>query len=284
MNQSKENYKRLPGRARAGVSTFDPSRYQLWLGEDHLLHLSKTYFSESYKRFYFNDIQALTMTRTATGLAINAVPIIFIVFFGAPALVAMFAPADLSGVRIFFAVLSGVLAVGLVANVLLGPTCRCQLNTAVQIEKLPALGRIRTARRTLAILQSAIEEAQGRLRVEGPEASSDQVVVQQASMNAHREAAAIPKKSEPLRHEKGIFHVILFALVLIGSATVYVDFFFRYSLGSATGIKDSFDSILFLVTFVIAIVALVRQQGTDITKDLKRVTWAVFGLLIASFL
>ena len=52
-------YRKLPGRA-AGFG--EASR--LYLSGDHLLLVTATGFSESYRRFYLRDIQSITARRT----------------------------------------------------------------------------------------------------------------------------------------------------------------------------------------------------------------------------
>ena len=49
----------------------------------------------------------------------------------------------------------------LLLNLLLGPTCVCYLRTAVQIDRLAAIRRVRRAERALDRLRPLIEAAQG---------------------------------------------------------------------------------------------------------------------------
>ena len=51
-------YRRLT-RSRAGVGSYS----SLWLGADHVMQLSSTGYTESYRRFYFRDIQAIFLVR-----------------------------------------------------------------------------------------------------------------------------------------------------------------------------------------------------------------------------
>ena len=277
MAQNEEKYKRLPGRSGAYISWFDPSRYQLWLGEDHLLHLSWTNFSESYKRFYLKDIQTIVLSRTMRGRIINIVLGILLLI---SALLCW--PLALgAGVTIqvyVFGTLAPMFAILLGWNTLFGPTCRCCLHTAVQVEELPSLGRIRSARKTFVILQLAVEAAQGKLTAEDLDVSSEKQTMHQASAHALPAiSAASSKEAVPLKHENGKAHMFLFALMPIGAATSLADIFYRHS------IKDMFDMIFFLATLLIAIVALIRQRDSDLPSDLKRTTWVVLWIMIASF-
>ena len=256
---------------------FDPSRYQLWLGADHLLHLSWTNFSESYKRFYLKDIQTIVLSRTMTGRIINIVLGILLLI---SALLCW--PLALgSGITtqvIVFGTFAPVFAILLGWNSLFGPTCRCCLHTAVQVEELPSLGRLRSARKTFAILQLAVEAAQGTLTAEDLDVSSEKQTMHQASAHALPAILAAPsKEAVMLKHENGKAHMFLFAFMLVGAATGVADIFYRHS------IKDMFDMIFYLATLLIAIVALVRQRDSDLPSNLRRTTWVVLGIMIASF-
>ena len=56
-----------------------------------------------------------------------------------------------------------VFAVPLLINNILGPACTCYLRTAVQIEEMPPLSRVRRARQVLDRIRPFIIAAQGGL-------------------------------------------------------------------------------------------------------------------------
>src|SRR5271157_5492261 len=60
---TKPQYSRLPGRSGIFV------RGSLWMSADHLLSVRRNPFSESYRRFYFGDIQAIVVTEIPDLLA-----------------------------------------------------------------------------------------------------------------------------------------------------------------------------------------------------------------------
>lgn len=132
----------------------------LWLGPDHLLSISSTGYSETYKRFYFRDIQAIVITssiRRALWNWIWGVPMAFCLVLCLRNL----KPSDDGTASIVYAIIAGVFAVPLLINSFRGQACVCQLRTAVQIEPLPSLGRIRKTRRVLAKIRPLIAAAQG---------------------------------------------------------------------------------------------------------------------------
>src|ERR1035438_3817814 len=53
---TKLQYSRMPGRSGLVV------RDSLWMSADHLLSVRRNPFSESYRRYYFADIQAIVLT------------------------------------------------------------------------------------------------------------------------------------------------------------------------------------------------------------------------------
>ena len=160
-------YRRLTrASARSRFALAVRSRSALWLGPDHVLSIESDNFRESYKRFYFRDIQAILVQKTnrfrtwniILGLFI-AISLIFALAF-LPASMPNFSNAASGGVVIF-----GVLAVFtapiLLVHLIRGPTCKSFLRTAVQIEELPSLRRIKTTRRVLGTLHPLIVAAQG---------------------------------------------------------------------------------------------------------------------------
>jgi len=146
-------YKKVPGRGTNFVE-----RVTLYLAPDHLLYVSSTGFTESYRRFYFRDIHALTVRKTITGPLLSAFwgTLLFFCLVGALSTGSAVGwlwwgiPGTL-----FFALLLG--------NVLRGPTCVCEIHTAVQSRRLYSVNRLRRAERFLAVLRPLLFAAQGQV-------------------------------------------------------------------------------------------------------------------------
>jgi len=150
-------YKRLTrARSSGGFAVAVASRTSLWLGADHLLFVNSSGYTETYKRFYFRDIQTFVLQKTQRANVVNIVLTILLVLFLSPALV-----AQGIGWKIFLFTLAGIFTIFLLANLLQGQTCRCFLRTAVQTEQLPPLNRIRRAQKVFALLRPLIAAAQG---------------------------------------------------------------------------------------------------------------------------
>ena len=120
------------------------SNGSLWLGTDHLLSIDSTGYTENYKRFYFRDIQAITIEKTRIWQIWNFIwgtaVFIFIVLVvttkpaGSPS--GWSSDEIVSG--IVFGGLTMLFTLFLLINLLWGATCKCFLRTAVQIEEFAA--------------------------------------------------------------------------------------------------------------------------------------------------
>jgi hypothetical protein len=157
---AEHEYKRLTwGRAQ---SAFNIVRSSLWIGKDHLLIVESIGYSETYKRFYFRDIQAVILVRTNRQKLWNG---ILGTCAALPLLIwGLFAVTDKdAGGWIVALIFSLGFSIPLLLNILRGPTCACQLRTAVNVEDLPSLNRFRRASKVMNRLRPLIAEAQGVL-------------------------------------------------------------------------------------------------------------------------
>ena len=145
-------YRRLPG---TGSGVFEHVR--LYQAADHLLQVSSSGFTETYRRFYFRDLQAITLRESMHGKVWNGVWG-FLAFL--PAIIALQVS---NPAAIVWLGITGILLLLLVINMARGPTCVCQVRTAVQTRPLPSLNRVRRANKVIAQLRPLIETAQGTL-------------------------------------------------------------------------------------------------------------------------
>lgn len=148
-------YKRLPGRSRQFFNAVT-----LWEGADHLLLVHSHGVTESYRRFFHRDIQAIVVCQTRNGL----VQTVVLGLLG----LALAAPAPFVGFEaaVAFGIFAGLFFLLALINFLRGATCRCTLRTAVQTQELPSLNRVRTARKVLTRIQPAIAAAQREVAVQ----------------------------------------------------------------------------------------------------------------------
>jgi len=159
-----QKYKRLTwqrGSNQFGVIAV--SRYSLWLGDDHLLLIETTGYSEKYKRFFFRDIQAFTIRQTKGRMVWN---LVWGALLTISSLIIWGAASDdpfAEGAIIAFSIVGAVFGIPLVVNTLLGPMCAVEIRTAVQTEKLPSLCRLRKTRKVMNRVRPLITAAQGQL-------------------------------------------------------------------------------------------------------------------------
>ena len=155
------SYQRLTWSRARGVFAFVfQSRFSLWLGPDHLLCVDTNGYTETYKRFYFRDIQAITIQESARRNVWNTILVLPAVVCLVFLFVNLF-HANKLAVTIVWSIFTTLFVVPFVINNFRGATCACQLRTAVQIEELPPLCRVRKTRRVLEKIRPLIVAAQG---------------------------------------------------------------------------------------------------------------------------
>jgi len=153
------DYHRLTrAKSRSMFGFVATSRSSLWVGRDHLLQIDTTGYTETYKRFYFRDIQALVLCKTDTWLFHAVVFAALASLFG---LIAFFGGNPIAAW--IFGSVAGVFALCLLFDLVAGPTSRSYLRTAVQKEMLVSLNRLRRTRRVFERLRPLITTAQGEL-------------------------------------------------------------------------------------------------------------------------
>jgi hypothetical protein len=156
-------YKRLT-RA-AGVSLV--SRGSLWLAPDHVLAIESNGYTETYKRFYFRDVQAILIHKTKRFEIVNfvlgiiALAFLLLTIFTMPKSASEWHNSDTIVGGVLLGLITGIALVFFLVNLIAGRTCKTFLRTAVQIEYLPSLARVRATRRALAKIHPLIVAAQG---------------------------------------------------------------------------------------------------------------------------
>lgn len=262
MSQKQKEYQRLPGKHKNLVG----SHSTLWMGKDHLLAISRTYGTERYKRFYYKDIQAFVTRKTALGKIQNMAMAVIMAFFGAMA----FTIGAVEGVWIF-GILSALMALILLVNGMLGPTCECQIQTAVQKEKLKSLHRWKTAVRALKLMMPLIRQAQGDLSVQELQAGWRTLPAQAKDFNP-------PAAAVPANRGQGNIHAALFsALLILGLVSAFK--FYQPHLAVVM-----IEMIFGLGSAVLVILALVRQYQSRMAGGVRILVWISLGYMGAYLL
>jgi len=265
MAKREKEYHKLPGTKKG----FLVGRYTLWQGVDHLLHIYSRVGVEDYKRFYFNDIQAIITRKTITGKVQNVVLGFLLLLFTLPAIL------NDGGWSAFWAAFVGVLLVLLLINFYRGPTCETKLLTAVQTEKLHSLHRLKNAIRVMDRLRPHIQSAQGTLSQEDlgkiPARRVNDHAVKGSSLQAGK------SKTTPM-HEKGRAHLVLFGLLVLDGMLATLGFLFTHV------IVTILSSVAGICMGIFVIIALIKQHNGDMSNALRAITWASLGFVSITFL
>jgi hypothetical protein len=262
-------YQRLSGSGLARKGSFIAAvrtSCRLWLGDDHLLQVeSAGGYSETYKRFYFRDIQAVFLQKTSSWLVVNWILGCITGLF----LLWTLTVKETAGI-ITLGIITGIFGFFLALNFFRGPTCNCLLKTAVHLEEIPSLRRRRNAEKVLARIRPLIEAAQGS-------ATAETVAPQYAALLAT--ANATPAVSgqfsrvvDPtLTPYRSRAHSVLFSALLADALADVLNIFLPsvpvIFIGMITG----------AVLVVAVLVALVKQNQTDLKPAVRVVTWISTG-------
>jgi hypothetical protein len=264
MPGERTEYKRLPGKKK----NFLVGKSTLWLAADHVLHIYARFGFEDYKRFYFADIQAITVQKTLGGWVLNLVFGILGAFFGISLLWA-------DGLaKIFPGIMTVALFLGLILNWLRGPTCKTTLQTAVQTEALPSLHRLRTALKVMDRLKALIHRVQGPLNeaVYGRQpASSRKTTPVPAARRKTQEA------DTGLGNEPGRVHLALYALLVFDGLLIALHASLHEMTITLIGVAVS------MAIAVVTIIALIKQTGSNLSQGLRILTWTVLGYVCVTF-
>lgn len=256
MDQKEQAYQKLPGWS---VNLFDTK--SLWQGENHLLYVEALFFKESYKRFDYNDIQTILLQRTGTHLVWSflwgALTFLFgIIVFIVPG------PPYVSGAFL------AIFLIALLANLIMGPSCIVYLQTAVQLQKLASLRRVRTAGKVMTRIKSLVEKEQGQWE-KNKSAEAQNTVLQTPQKTALHSPATVARGEEgsdpePKGTYRAMLHQVLFGLfVILGLLGAIQVFLQNLPLGLL-------ETLIHSAAQILVIVALVRWfrhlKGTLIAK------------------
>lgn len=273
---AEKEYQRLT-RARlrrTGALAAFATRSSLWLAKDHLLGVdSSGGYAEEYKRFYFRDIQAVTLRKTSRRLWFNIVLggfalVFLIITFAVVSPPGNWDSGEMAG-AIFLLGMVSFFGLLMLINTLKGPGCVCHLRTAVQTEAMPSLNRLGRARKVLNRIRPLIEAAQGSLSPEEIASNLANPHLQNAPPVIGR-YKAVPVAVPP-RYYGGTAHLVLFWLLLADVPLTAV------SIVYDSDWTDLASVLLLLVTVGYAITSLVKQRNTTLPAALKRLSWMVLA-------
>lgn len=236
----------------------------LYFGDDHLLHLSPQFEELTAHRFSYAEIRGVHLqpdSRASSASAIWAMVLLAAAVFYASALL-----PETRFLGIYFGTLLATVGlVGLLCNLVLGPTCKVTLYTRTAAEPLTALRRRRYAEKALAILRQRVEAAQGALPTDLSEVAPDSF----RATDRPVPALALRRRFSGLAPDSsGNIHLIFFALLLSMALLLCLDFFFF------SPVKHVVDAVLLMVAIGVGCLAVARQRSSTLSEGLKRFTLA----------
>lgn len=262
MQQTRDQrYRRLQGSLHQPRDSRGRTQ-ALWLAADHLLLVQTGHFVQTTRRVELRDVEAVTQRATATYAWTNALAAIPCAV-GACLLVAAPSPWSTFGIC-----LAAPCLLILLANLLLGQTCECHLQTRACTHALPALCRYRYARRVLPVLARHIEAAQAglpavaegllRTRVAGPTLPSD--------------------SGQGLPRGRHAVHALFYGLLAVQAVAFLLVIRFT-TVATLLGCVCSAVALLGVALF-----SAVFQHRVPIATRLRVVTWlAAAGVLCGAF-
>jgi hypothetical protein len=267
MSPSPTQYQRLPGSGyKSGGSFFAMARTRcrLWLAADHLLQVETEFgMVESYKRFYFRDLQAC-LIRPTRDLLYGG-----IVFGSLISLLLLWAWGVGPGAgRVTLVVFAVGLAVIAIWQQLFGRNCVCHFKTAVQTEEIPSLKRLRRVQKILGRIRPLIAQAQGEISAEQL-ATEYGTMLERANSTPGNVGTLVGKVLESTALYRSRAHQILFFALLADAATSLVILFWQHLALIALS------ALVGLVYLGATVLALVKQHGTNLSRAVRALTWVV---------
>lgn len=230
MSESNTSYERIRGKGRDNL--FHGSTVRMFLGLDHLLQISTAEYRETYRRYYYRDIQAIVVRHSNYRLYAN------IIMGSIFVLLALAGSATLGNViSIVFYCLAAIMAVALIDSNVRGASVIVFLRTAVGSDRLHSLNHERVAQLFLERIRPRIEAAQADLLVENEqdaigegleEGTGQPEVFAMAPQRETLSAAALASRPpQVIRYCNGLAHrFLLWFLVFNGLhsiANIYFD-------------------------------------------------------------
>jgi hypothetical protein len=259
-------YLRLPGS-----HTGPGRRNTLWLGDDHLLAVDSTGYTEKYARFYFKDIRAVISRRTSRGRIWNGI-LGSMLAFASFVLIVSAESGDNAAIA-SFGILWALAALFLAYNVVLGPTCRCHLLMPLGSCDLPSLRRVKRHRGVMERIRPRINQLQGTVR-HGEPTVPEHAQSTGPFPDYPKAAAALPEKPESLKSDYGgIAHLLFFALLVADGAMGVINL----AVHTASAMIGACIVTIALIASLVA--AIAKQHTARVPLPTRRLVWISLALV-----
>lgn len=270
MNKAFDDYRWLAGTHGVQGS--------LWLGPDHLLVVEGRgfvwAFVERYRRIDYKNIQALTLVRTSWWIWLG-------VLLGLAALVlgvgAWWAHGELPALALTLSVAGAGVFLLMLVHFQRGASCRCFVQTSVQVLRLRALGREKKAVRVLEVLEKACLEKQGEMPLEEEDPLLSPTVAGGPVPPTLPTGAATPLTSLPSLAKPawpGSLWVVAAGVgVMIWGGALAAELWVG---GNGFFLLDGLAGMLSFLLVIVALVRVMRFSSTP--AGLKGALWTALGL------
>jgi hypothetical protein len=225
-------------------------------------------FTETYKRFYFKDFQALIVRKTNSfsrfGI-IRAVEICVVLI-----LLILSASGHHRVLTVCMSMILVWAVIALAIHLKRGPTCSCHLKMPLAVHELPSVCRLKYAGQVIELLTPYIRKFQGSLTVEEIKSR-----IRDGFSAASPAQPPFPDIVPPYRKLKecsGFVHMLMFALLLLDAAATLL--WLYYDLP----IVQALDMIFGSASFIFVIAALVKQAGASLPRMIKGLVFAVLAV------
>ncbi len=253
------NYTRIPGK-KGGLYR----RCTLWMGEDHLLAVESTGYTEQYRRLYYKDVQAVILRETSRkrDLGILFASVAFLASL--PALIHLDtfdSPLSVAGI-----LTSAACLILLLLNLYKGPTCTCSVQMPIAVHELPSLKRRKNVEIFLSLLKPRVEKLQGKLSRDELRAGLYRLTVSSSQASPLCPASAGAAVSQPRVTSSRIFG-LAFGFLMLDAALTWLSIQHRNLL------LTMLNTLAGLALFVLLITSAARLKRSSLPAAVRTLLW-----------
>lgn len=266
-------YERL-ARSKRGLGKW----HSLWLGEDHVLAVESTGYSEEYTRYYLKDIQAVSSLQTSWGKVLNAISGSGVAISFGAAISSFGLDHDLSPGTFAGGIIGTIFLLILLWNIFRGPTCRCYIRVPLGSEELAALDRRKSVDKALARLRPQIAQQQGEIDRQEIAAHAK---AQQEATSSTNASAAKDHPTAAIAHTSSVtqripLHQAAFLLLLTEAGVSILQFFKNSKALTTVSACIIFGLILLLIA------SLIKQREERIRSLASKLCWGGLATMAAA--
>ncbi len=257
-------YTRIPGK-KGGLYR----RCTLWMGDDHLLAVESTGYTEQYRRLYYKDMQAVIIRETSRKRDLGLLFASFAFLAALPALIhldPLESPLSLAGILTSAAFLSLLLV-----NLYKGPTCTCSIQMPVAVHGLPSLRRRKNVELFLSLLKPRVEKLQGKLSRDELRAGLYRLTVSSPQVSPMSPILGGLEGSQPRVFSSRI-HGLAFGFLLLDAALTWL------SIHHNNLLLTMLTTLVGMALFALLITGAARQKRSSLPAAVKTLLWS--GIMV----